>query len=92
MERAGRHRRWQLRKDKYKGWTVSLDGCDHPLKRGRMVYAGTRAKAWNRRISLAVALDLVAGSPLAHRYLDGHHWRPGRLGPYFEKWPVLPND
>lgn len=87
-----RHRRWRLRKDKYKGWTVSLDGCDHPLKRGRMMYDAARRKAWNRRISVAVALQVVAGSDRARRYLVRHEWDPRRLGSYFENWPVLPND
>jgi hypothetical protein len=66
----------RLRQDKYKGLTLTLDGCDHPFKRGRMMYSGTRGQGWDRRVSLAVALDVVAGANRARRYLVKRGWTP----------------
>jgi hypothetical protein len=71
-----RRRRLRVRRDKYKGWTVSLDGCDHPARRARMMYAAYRPR-WSRRVALAVAAHVVGGSERARRYLVRAGWEPG---------------
>lgn len=75
---TGRKRRLRLRRDKYKGLVVSLDGCDHPIQRSRRMYAFHRAKGATRRECLAIAAWTVAGSDRARHYLVRVGWEPGR--------------
>jgi hypothetical protein len=82
----------RVRRDKYKGLTVSVDGCDHPWKRSRMMYQGTRRRGWDRRVAMAVALNVVAGSERARRYLVRRDWAPAKAAPPFYNWPVLEED
>ena len=71
--------RLRVRRDPYKGVTVSWLGCDHPWKRSRMMYRSARRKGWGRLIAVAVALDVVMGSRRAQRFLWRRGWSPAKV-------------